>query len=67
MINAKLIKDRAKEMKISQKRLADEVGVKQPTLSLKINNLRPMLLDEAGVIARVLDIDNAEFNTYFFA
>lgn len=66
MVNSQLIKDRAKNKKVSQKCLAEKIGIKQSSLSLKINNLRPMLLDEAGVIARVLEIEDADFNTYFF-
>ena len=67
MINSQKIKERAKECGVSQKQLADAIGIKQSSLNLKINNNRPMHLDEAEVIARQLQIDNAAFGDYFFA
>lgn len=67
MVNSRAIKDRAKEMGIRQKDMADALGIKQSTVNQKINNVRPMLLEEAEAIAELLGIGNNDFAVYFFA
>lgn len=47
MINSSAIKERLKELNLTQKDAATSMNCKQSTASLKINNRRPMYLDEA--------------------
>lgn len=66
MINSKKIKEKAKAMGIRQIDIANALGIRQSTVNQKINNVRPMLLDEAEKIAKMLRIDNDNFASYFF-
>lgn len=67
MVNSKKIKERAKELGLRQMDIANALGIKQSTVNQKINNVRPLLLSEAEVIAETLQIGNAEFAEYFFS
>lgn len=67
MINSSRIKNRLKELSIRQKDVALELGLRQSSFNLKINNRRPMTLDEAEKIADILKIPDEEFSVYFFA
>lgn len=67
MVNSVLIKERAKAMGIRQKDIAEALGIQQSTANQKINNVRPMLLDEAETICKLLRISDSEFSSYFFA
>lgn len=67
MVNSKILKDRAKSLGIRQRDIANALGLQQSTVNQKINNVRPMMLDEAEIIAKLLNISNEEFATYFFA
>lgn len=67
MLNANKIKGRMKEMGIIQSDVAKRLGLAEPTVSQKINGKRPMDLDEARELARMLNIDNSEFGAYFFS
>lgn len=67
MINSDLIKAKAKSMGLRQRNIADALGIKQSTVNQKINNVRPMLLDEAEKIASLLEIRDEEFARYFFS
>jgi transcriptional regulator with XRE-family HTH domain len=66
LINSKKMKGRMVEMGITQKDIAKELGVAAPTVSQKINNVRPMDLAEAEKIADLLNISDNEFREYFF-
>ena len=66
MINTFKIKGRMAEMGITQKDVALSLQVAPPTVSQKINNIRPMDLDEAEKLARMLKITDNEFAIYFF-
>lgn len=66
MVNTQRIKDRIKETGKSGKIVAKDMNIAQPTLSQKINNIRPMTVDEAKVLANVLMINREEFGDYFF-
>lgn len=66
MINTKRIKGRMAEMGITQKDVAKRLGIAQPTANQKINNIRPMDLDEAEKLASLLEIDAGNFCDYFF-
>lgn len=67
MVNSELIKERMREKKKTQRDIADALRLKTPTVSLKINNKRPLFLDEAEKIAKILDISDDEFGSYFFS
>ena len=66
MVATDMLKQRIKDSGKTQKALADEMGISQATLSLKINNERPLYLDEACILAEILGIKK-EFFAYFFA
>lgn len=66
MINSKMLKRRMKRLGISQKELARALGIAQPTFSQKINNVRPMGLQEAELIASMLGITDSDFESFFF-
>lgn len=66
MINTNKIKGRMMEMQITQKDIAIKLGLAQPTVNQKINNIRPMDLDEAEKLSEMLKIPENEFGTYFF-
>lgn len=67
MINSAKIKERMNSLGVKQKDIASILGVKAPTVSQKINGVRPMDLDEAKKLANFLNIDPDEFGSYFFA
>lgn len=66
MVASELIKARIRERGRTQREIADEMGISQATLSLKINNERPLFLDEACQLAEILGVKK-EFFAYFFA
>ena len=67
MVNTQKLLEKIREKGIRQGELASELGIKQSTLSLKINNKRPFYLDEAIRLAALLEIHDSEFGLYFFA
>lgn len=67
MLNTEMLKARMKEKSVTQKEIADVLGIAPPTVSQKINGIRPMDLEEAKTIAERLDIDSSEFGFYFFS
>lgn len=66
MINTNKIKGRMAELQITQKDIAGSLELAQSTINQKINNVRPMILDEAEKISRLLKIDEKDFAVYFF-
>lgn len=66
MINTDKIKGRMRELRITQKNLAEQMKLAQPTVNQKINNLRPMNVDEAEILCVILKITSDEFNDFFF-
>lgn len=66
MVNTRKIKARLVELGLSQKEAAKALGIAQPTVNQKINNVRPMDLDEAEKLANLLQLKSGEFQTYFF-
>lgn len=66
MINTSKIKGRLAELGLTQKDVADALQIAQPTANQKINNIRPMDLDEAEKLSILLKISPEEFQTYFF-
>lgn len=67
MINSDKIKGRMRELRLTQKDVAKALKIAQPTANQKINNIRPLDLNEAEILAGLLKIEDAEFSTYFFA
>lgn len=67
MVNSNKIKDRMIEKRITQKKMAFTLGMAQPTLCQKINNVRPMSLEDAEKISNLLDISSKDFPGYFFS
>lgn len=66
MPNAQEIKSRMRDKGITQQQIAAALGLAAPTVSQKINGIRPMNLDEACAIAAMLGIESGEFGEYFF-
>lgn len=66
MLNSKLIKQRMAQMGLTQKNLAEMLNLASPTVSQKINNSRPLTLQEAEKIAKILKIEDNLFGEYFF-
>jgi len=66
LVNSRKIKGRLVELGLTQKDVAEKIGVAQPTANQKINNIRPMDLQEAEAIADLLKINPVEFVEYFF-
>lgn len=67
MINSSKIKGRMAELGITQKDVARFLNIAAPTVSQKINNVRPMDLNEAEALAKMLKIQPGEFGAYFFS
>lgn len=65
-MNSKKIKGRMAECGVTQKELAEAIGLAPATISQKINGIRPLYLNEAEKIAQVLMIKESEFGSYFF-
>lgn len=67
MVNTKKIKARLVELGLTQDDLARKMGLATCTINQKLNNIRPLKLSEANMIAKILDIDDVDFKSYFFA
>ena len=67
MVNTNKIKGLLREKGLTQEDVAKHLGINQSTANQKINNVRPMLLDEAEKLSAMLGIDAGEFAVYFFA
>lgn len=66
MVNTNKIKARIVELGINQQDVAKALGIAQPTLSQKINNIRPIDVNEALMLADFLKIQPTEYPAYFF-
>lgn len=66
MVNSQMLKEKMKEQGVSVKELALSLDIAAPTMSQKINNVRPMYLDEVWDIAQKLQIDVSDYGAYFF-
>lgn len=67
MLNVDKIRGRMSELRITQQDVAEALGLAAPTVSQKLNRIRPMDLDEAEKLADLLGITDAQFGEYFFA
>lgn len=66
MINTLKIKSRMVECGLTQKDVAKAIGIATPTVSQKLNNVRPMNLNEADILAKLLKINTGKYGEYFF-
>lgn len=66
MVNTIKIKERMIKFGLTQKDLAKALNIATPTVSQKLNNIRPMYLKEADVLADILEINTTQFGEYFF-
>ncbi len=67
MLNVDKVRGRMAELRITQKDVAEALGIAVPTASQKLNRVRPMDLDEAEKLAELLRLQNEHFGEYFFA
>ena len=66
MVNTSKMKARMLEFELTQKDLAKALNIATSTMSQKLNNIRPMYLKEADILANLLKIDTNKFGEYFF-
>lgn len=67
MLNVSLVKQRLRDLGLTQADVAKSLAVAQPTANQKLNRIRPLSLDEAEILADLLQIESEEFGKYFFA
>lgn len=67
MINTDKLKSRMSKLGITQVQLAEKLGIAAPTMCQKLNNIRPLSLEEAEILATELKIKDKEFGSYFLA
>lgn len=65
MVNTQMIKEKMREENIKQKDIAEKLSIASPTVSQKLNNIRPMYLDEALAMMDILNISSCDFGMYF--
>lgn len=67
-MNANKIRGRMAEMKLTQKDIAQKSvwNCALPTVSQKLNGVRPMSLDEANSLAELLKLSEREYYEFFF-
>ena len=67
MLNTNKIRGRLAELRLTQKDVANALGIAASTASQKINRVRPMNLDEAEKLAALLRLGDEQFGEYFFS
>ena len=67
MVNTLKLKARIMEFGFNQKDIAKELRLAPSTVSQKINNVRPMYLKEADLLADLLKLNTMQFGEYFFS
>lgn len=67
MLNIDKVRGRMAELRLTQKDVAQALGIAPATASQKLNRVRPMDLDEAEKLAVLLRLENEDFGEYFFA
>lgn len=66
MLNTNKLKAKMKEKAITQKDVAKALDISTCAFNLKINNKRPLFLEEADKLCIILSISDDEFRNYFF-
>lgn len=67
VLNVNKVRGRMAELRITQKDVAEALGIAPSTASQKLNRVRPMDLDEAEKLALLLGLSDEAFGEYFFA
>ena len=69
MINERKIKGRMVELGLTQKDVAgkDVWNCALPTVSQKLSGVRPIYLDEANALAKLLKLTELEYYEFFYA
>lgn len=67
MLNVSKVRGRMAELNLTQKDVAKALDIAASTASQKLNRVRPLDLDEAEKLAKLLDLKNEQFAEYFFA
>lgn len=69
MINERKIKGRMVELGLTQKDVADKNvwNCALPTVSQKLSGVRPIYLDEANALAKLLKLTELEYYEFFYA
>lgn len=65
-MNSAKIKGRMVELGLQQKDIAIAWKCAVPTVSQKLNGIRPIDLEEAGILGRLLKLSKEEYYLYFF-
>ena len=65
--NYRKLLGRIRECGLTNKQLAEKIGVTHGTLSTKLNEKYPFTARDIDAICRVLDIPKDEIGSYFFA
>lgn len=66
MLNVSKVRGRMAELNLTQKDVAKALDIAASTASQKLNRVRPLDLDEAEKLAKLLDLKNDQFAEYFF-
>lgn len=66
MLNTIRLKERIADLGLSQRTIAANLKLSQPVVSQKLRGIRPLQLHEAEALAKLLEIEPAEFCSYFF-
>lgn len=66
MVNTKTLKSRMKDIGITQRSIAESMGLSQATISQKFSGSRPLTVDEAETLCKILHIPDSDFSKYFF-
>lgn len=69
LINERKIKGRMVELGLTQKDVAAENcwNCALPTVSQKLSGARPIFLDEANALAKLLNLTEVEYYDFFYA
>ena len=69
MINERKIKGRMVELGLTQKDVASKEcwDCAPPTVSQKLSGVRPIYLDEANALAKLLKLTKLEYYDFFYA
>lgn len=69
MVNERKIKGRMVELGLTQKDIASEDvwNCSLPTVSQKLSGVRPIFLDEANALAKLLRLNEMEYYDFFYA
>lgn len=67
MLNIPKVRGRMAELGLTQTDVANALNIATSTACQKLNRVRPMDLDEADKLAKLLCLDDSQFGEYFFA